>query len=251
MSLNTGKLIHAFHWESLPIDDHIVGRVVELANNDKAPTMNNGPVFEWRPGIPVTMNEDEDILTDAEDDASDDASLPPLDHGTYPSDSDDDDDAEDDDDDDEFFDLGEVNTPFADDDPPPDPLPENQGAALQNVDTDIDDTSTIGDTSTLNGDDGDDASYTPPTTPDNQGALQANQGAQPSENSGAHSRPRRSNAGSGVDRLEPSMHGKTHSTVHTQLLQLADKLSTDKPFEKHCYKLAGDVIFAQILRLTK
>jgi len=69
MSLNTGRLIHAFTWEELSIDDHVITRVVQLAEADGAPLMNNGPIFEWRPDIPVIIYEDEDILNDDEDDA--------------------------------------------------------------------------------------------------------------------------------------------------------------------------------------
>ena len=31
MSLYTGKIIHGFQWDELPIDDHVIGRVEALA----------------------------------------------------------------------------------------------------------------------------------------------------------------------------------------------------------------------------
>ena len=74
MSLNTGRLIHAFIWEELPIDDHVINRVVDLAEAEGAPLMNNGPIFEWRSGIPVTADEEEDLLNDDDDESY----LPPV-----------------------------------------------------------------------------------------------------------------------------------------------------------------------------
>ena len=54
MSLYSGKRIHGYKWEVLPIDDHIIARVEQLAEDEKQPIMNRGmPFFEWAPGAEV------------------------------------------------------------------------------------------------------------------------------------------------------------------------------------------------------
>ena len=259
MSLNTGKLIHAFIWEQLPLDDHIIDRVTDLAEDEGAPLMNNGPIFEWRPGIPVTINDDEDIL-DEDDDSDDEDYIPPLlQHGS-------DSDSDDDDDDDDTYNpsIDDVDVPFADGPTPPvhdDVL--DQGADLNvhnpaeadtdnnnNTNDELDNVNPHGvpiivEDVSEDDDEEPDEDETNTRTRKDQGAPYTSQGA-PTQPSGAHSRPRRTNAGAGVPRFEPTMTGKTHETHHTQLLQLADKLGTDKQFEQQCYKLAVDVIFTQV-----
>ena len=51
MSLNTGKMIHSYNWEALPIPDEVVTRVEELAESENQPTLiDSQPIFEWSPG---------------------------------------------------------------------------------------------------------------------------------------------------------------------------------------------------------
>ena len=62
MSLNTGKRIHGFKCDELPIDDHVIKRVEALAKEQNQPLMHCGkPCFEWSLGVEI-----EDIFEDKE-----------------------------------------------------------------------------------------------------------------------------------------------------------------------------------------
>ena len=46
MSLYSGKRIHGYKWEALPIDEHIIARVEQLAEAEEQPIMNRSmPCF--------------------------------------------------------------------------------------------------------------------------------------------------------------------------------------------------------------
>ena len=54
MSLHSGKRIHSYKWDVLPIDKYVIERVKALAKDEEQPEMHNGyPIFEWAPGDPV------------------------------------------------------------------------------------------------------------------------------------------------------------------------------------------------------
>ena len=54
MSLYSGKRIHGYKWKELPIDNYVIARVEELAEDEKQPLIRNGmPIFEWAPGEPI------------------------------------------------------------------------------------------------------------------------------------------------------------------------------------------------------
>ena len=62
MNLYTGKRLHSYAWEELPIDDDVIEQVEFLARKEKAPVMTDGyPMFEWQPGVPM---EDNNLDTD-------------------------------------------------------------------------------------------------------------------------------------------------------------------------------------------
>ena len=49
MSLYSGKKLHSYKWEETPIDEEIINRVEELAEEENAPKMKRGyPVFTWK-----------------------------------------------------------------------------------------------------------------------------------------------------------------------------------------------------------
>jgi hypothetical protein len=51
MSLYSGKRLHSYKWDELPIDDDVINRVEELGDIEDAPVMADGyPMFEWAPG---------------------------------------------------------------------------------------------------------------------------------------------------------------------------------------------------------
>ena len=64
MSLSTGKQLHCYQWTELPVPDHVVDRVEEMAALEDQPIMTNGPIFEWGPGVPILY---EDEATDEEE----------------------------------------------------------------------------------------------------------------------------------------------------------------------------------------
>ena len=61
MSLYSGKRIHGYKWDRLPIDENIIARVEQLAEAEKQPIMNRGmPCFEWTPGVEIEDEPDEE-----------------------------------------------------------------------------------------------------------------------------------------------------------------------------------------------
>ena len=63
MSLYSGKEIHSYKWKELPINDEVIDRVHELAISEKQKVLlEQTPLFEWRPGILF-----DDVLEDVED----------------------------------------------------------------------------------------------------------------------------------------------------------------------------------------
>ena len=67
MSLHSGKRIHGFQWDELPIDEHVIERVEALAEEQDQPLMHRGkPCFEWSPGVEIEdvyEQEQERVLT--------------------------------------------------------------------------------------------------------------------------------------------------------------------------------------------
>ena len=78
MSLATGKQLHDFIWTVLPINDQVIYRVNNLATKENQPEITKGyPIFEWRPGIPITekyeetQSEEDEISSIHEDEHKD------------------------------------------------------------------------------------------------------------------------------------------------------------------------------------
>ena len=67
MSLHTGKRIHGFQWDELPIDEYVIERVEALAEEQNQPLMHRGkPCFVWSPGVEIEdiyEEEGEQVLT--------------------------------------------------------------------------------------------------------------------------------------------------------------------------------------------
>lgn len=86
MSLETGRRIHGYIWTELPISDHIIETVHQLAENEGAEDLDDEgvPIFEWESGVPILTIEEEQLPqnqgattvpdddTDIEDSSSDD-----------------------------------------------------------------------------------------------------------------------------------------------------------------------------------
>ncbi len=54
MSLITKRKFSAHDWDELPIDDEVINLVETMAKDEGRPKMiNNKPLFEWSPGVPI------------------------------------------------------------------------------------------------------------------------------------------------------------------------------------------------------
>ena len=54
MSLHTGKIIHVFKRDELPIDNHVIERVESLDEDKKQPLMRREKLsFEWSLGVEI------------------------------------------------------------------------------------------------------------------------------------------------------------------------------------------------------
>ena len=72
MSLYTGKQLHSYNWQELPIDDETINRVEDLAKDEKAKQLSDKyPAFEWVPGISI-IDELIPLLGEAENMNNDD-----------------------------------------------------------------------------------------------------------------------------------------------------------------------------------
>ena len=98
MSLETGKELHGIVWTDLPMNDHIISLVEEIATRENQPLLSRGLLFEWAPGVPILDDYDDidelediinDIYTDYNSDTDDDYD-PDDDDSDCDSDSDDD-----------------------------------------------------------------------------------------------------------------------------------------------------------------
>ena len=272
MSLMSGEVVHGYQWTELPIDDVVLARVDELAAADNAPYMNDGPIFEWRPGIPLpgdapvappagppvddppaadaVGNDDNGHDDDDDDDDPTDFNYVPVPDDVLPADDDislpGPDDAEVDAllaDAARDFNLIEPPEPAApvapaiqgaDPEPAPtvDPTPLPPPDSSSASDSDDDDTSHNSDDSS---DDSSDPPYDGPTP--SPAAL-----ARPTV---TNTRPKRSNAGTGVERLKPSLRGKTYGT---QLLNIQKRLETDKKYLRQLRTISVNAVFAQVVK---
>ena len=65
MSLYTGKRIHAFGWQELPIHDEVIKTVEQFAKDEDQPKMiDREPLFEWEPGFEITNENEDECLED-------------------------------------------------------------------------------------------------------------------------------------------------------------------------------------------
>ena len=62
MSLYTGKRIHSYDWDEVPIDEDVIARVETLAEEEGQPLIiNKMPLFEWTTGTPIADADDDYI----------------------------------------------------------------------------------------------------------------------------------------------------------------------------------------------
>ena len=62
MSLYSGKKIHAYEWNELPINDEVIAQVESLAAKEKQPKIiDKAPLFEWNTGVEIDDQPVEDF----------------------------------------------------------------------------------------------------------------------------------------------------------------------------------------------
>jgi hypothetical protein len=67
MSLLTGKVLHRYHWKSLPMSADVIARVEELASQEGQPIVANNFKYEWDQGVDaldddvIHLDDDDDI----------------------------------------------------------------------------------------------------------------------------------------------------------------------------------------------
>ena len=63
MSLWTGKRIHGYNWVELPISEEVIQQVESLAIKENQPLLVDGiPIFEWNIGEPILDDPDDDFF---------------------------------------------------------------------------------------------------------------------------------------------------------------------------------------------
>lgn len=253
MNLCTGKKLHSYHWQELPIDDETIDRVGELGMTETQRRLtDNYPLFEWEPGM--TIRDNEEIQTN-------EGHANSMNH------------------DDEEITFEEANL---DHDMPDDEIRNHDVVVISEDEPDNcleDDTVTNfeeennekvqsdDDDSVMNEVDGNSIDY------NNSGAANADDDAQ--DNTDAfvayseqeeeneeqasveqindvineenyNTRPRRTNAGTGVDRLQMSFDGKAYThEKERQFLIVDEDYNKDKDMNTY-YSIACDVMFTQM-----
>ncbi len=65
MSLETGRKLHGYQREVLPMDEWVIKRVEDIAREEGQPKLvNKTPIFEWAPGVPIDQIVEEDVNND-------------------------------------------------------------------------------------------------------------------------------------------------------------------------------------------
>ena len=68
MSLYSGKRLHSYIWEELPIYQDTIYIVEQLAREEKQPVLdNNQPLFEWLPGKEIEDDQHDPIIQEEEE----------------------------------------------------------------------------------------------------------------------------------------------------------------------------------------
>ena len=68
MSLYTGKRLHSYIWEEIPIDQDTIDRVDKPSREEKQAVLdNNQPLFEWLPGKQIEDYQNDPIIPEEEE----------------------------------------------------------------------------------------------------------------------------------------------------------------------------------------
>ena len=232
MSLYTGLKIHGYKWTELPIDDDVIDRVEEMADKQKAPKMiNRSPLFEWRPGVPI---EDEIFeIEELHDNNNDADSVKSEERDKSFQDDEDKNDADVPEDEDVVIDIDNNIVTDQESDINSEESDKNEDqdkASIHDGDEDVSfGSEDIDDNIHINFDPDSDISDTEmPTISEELEDIESTVEEQEELRSAdTNNRPRRANAGTGVDRLQVGSAGKYYTSVKNMQLMQAKSQNKD------------------------
>ena len=256
MSLDTWRVIHSHSWQELPIDDFVISRVHDLASREGQPLLVDGyPVFELAPGVPIRDIDQE--LPGNVDHLFDD---------NYDNDDDDDDDS-----DYSYLSVNDDHAAVNSDDKPTSSFElsskvsydenlddtSNNEAGLSNENEENDDHRSgeddIAETGSLNeNEENDNNDSINDDIADNENSISSHsepkQVSPRVETEYTKNRPRRQNAGAGVDRLSPKFGVKSYESgsVNFHMNRATGVLFTQMSAKKGIKKFGERAVAAMI-----
>ena len=219
MSLHSGKRIHGYEWEELPIDEHVIERVEALAEAEKQKVMHRGmPSFEWAPGVPIedeleVVHEGTPTTNDGVPDGTQNVDIEDIG----------------DNDDQNVEEIEEEEEPIIEEGliiVPEDDVVSEEEEFIEPEEDNKDETAQQGNEEVVVADLDDDQEATPTNS----------------------DRPRRTNAGAGVERLQMSFSGQRYDTkreINLVINGVTKGEKQDMPSQPSLMQVACDVIFAQ------
>jgi hypothetical protein len=236
MSLYSGKRLHSYEWDELPIDDDVINRVEELATEEDAPIMTDGyPMFEWTPGDAI-IDDVHDI-----DNGQDNVDLGIQEGNIEQIENEPEEDS--------------VNEDIVEDEMyASDEVDSNTSNSHDEEDDEVMIVDTISDDVDVDEHDIINLIDEEEETNETDTVMEEEQVQEDTENY-TNTRPRRANAGAGVERLEMSFGGKEYASInnHQFLMTDTDPNSVDvKPMGQNSYhRIAVDACFAQVARYSQ
>jgi hypothetical protein len=240
MSLYSGKRLHSYEWDELPIDDDVISRVEELGDIEDAPVMADGyPMFEWAPGEAIIDElediQDVNVINDLPQENNVEQQLENEQENDYIEEH--------------VHDIDQNAV-----DPVVDEVLESDHASsddeVEIIDEHITNDNDLAEAHDI-------IEIVDEEEETNQTDEVMNEGNIVDEDveTNANGRPRRAAAGAGVERLEMSFGGKEYASVnnHQFLMTQDHSINKDiKPMGKSSYhRIAVDACFAQVARYSQ
>ena len=235
MSLHSGKRTHGFQWDELPIDEHVIERVEAMAEEQEQPLMNRGkPCFEWSPGVEIRdmyEEEEEQVLI--------------IENDTNPNETDH---VADQDEVQEIIEqpVVDLQNDNQDEQLGPDIQENDEGMIIVEEDHIVSEEESFVESE---GEEDIHGAVDTEERPDTEEAIIANiDDEDEPEQSVAQSRPRRSNAGAGVERMQMDFAGKGYGARREFNFSTNGKINKiSQDVSQHTYmQIATDTIFTQM-----
>lgn len=227
MSLETGAKIHGYEWENLPISDTVIERVHELATIEKQPKIKKGePMYEWSPGVPILSDFDEMDINEVEEPQN-------MNNENILDVSENEDESEDEnrDDEDDVIQITDEDDVEDDTNSNDDDIDDNIETSDSEDNHDDGDMMNQSDDENDNSEDADNENNSEPSEIDQSNDTRLGDdeldvpSGEPEGEQAIIERPRRTNAGAGVERLQVSFGGKIyHDELHKQFTQKSEKV---------------------------